>query len=275
MLDAHSPDHAVATLPRSRGNLTLTARSVNGVSAIGRLRTSGATKIAFPRRAGALEAIVVNTSGGLTGGDRFVAEASAGPGSRLVLTTQAAERAYLSRGDLALVSTRLAVAEGATLHWLPQEMILFDGAALERRLVVDLSGEAEFLMVEPVIFGRAAMGETVRHGRFRDRVEINRGLRPLYRDGVDLAGDVEGRLRRGALAAGARAMASVVHVSRRAEGLLATIRRMLPPTAGASLLGPDVLALRLLAPDGFLLRRSLVPILTAMAGTDLPRSWSL
>ena len=70
-------------------------------------------------------------------------------------------------------------------------------------------------------------------------------------------------------------MANVVLIAPEAEARLAQVRALLPATGGASLLAPDMLALRLLAPDGFLLRRALVPILELLKGASLPRSWSL
>ena len=262
--------------PRAQGAMVLSVKpGPRATSAIARLRTSGATKLAFPGRPGPVEAIVINTSGGLTGGDRFMAEAEAQPGSRLTLTTQAAERAYLSRSGAARVSTRLRVGEGAAIHWLPQELILFDGANLERSLEVTLAEGAEFLMVEPVIFGRAAMGETCRDARFLDRVRVTRDARPVYTDAVRLSGAVDDLLHRPAVAGAARAMAAALLVAPRAEALLPRVRDLLPATGGASLLAPDILALRLVAPDGFELRRSLVPVLECLAAAPLPKSWSL
>ena len=70
-------------------------------------------------------------------------------------------------------------------------------------------------------------------------------------------------------------MASAVMVDPRAEAMLPAVRRHLSATGGASLLAPDVLALRLVAEDGFALRQSLVPILEILRGAALPRSWRL
>lgn len=253
----------------------LSTKRAAGRSAIDRFRTSGATKVAFPRRSDTVEAIILNTSGGLTGGDRFDSRAEAGEGSHLTLTTQAAERAYRSTSGAARVSTRLSVSKGAVLHWMPQELIVFDGASLDRRLDVELADGAELLLVEPVVFGRRAMGETALLGTFRDRITLRRNCAPLYRDRIDLSGHLSEKLSRPAVAGGMTALASVVYAGRRAEALLPMVRRLLPITGGASLVAPDVLTLRLLAADGFLLRRSLVPVLECLAKTSLPKSWSL
>lgn len=255
--------------------MRLSAKLSDGGSRIDGLRTSGATKLAFPRGRDALEAIMLNTAGGLTGGDRFETVARAGPGSRLVLTTQAAERAYRSAGGAARVSTCLAAAEGAALHWLPQELILFDGCSLDRRLELDIAGGAEAVLVEPVVFGRRAMGEKSISGTFRDRVTLRRDGEVILRDRVDFAGSISARLARPAVADGMTALAAVYAFGARAGASLHAVRRMLPRTGGASLVAPDLLVIRLLAPDSFLLRRSLVPILECLTADALPKSWRL
>ena len=64
--------------------------------------------------------------------------------------------------DRAEIDVTVKAGAEATVAWLPQETILFNRAALDRRLTVDLATDAGLLLVEPVIFGRQAMGETVR-----------------------------------------------------------------------------------------------------------------
>jgi urease accessory protein len=200
---------------------------------------------------------------------------AAGEGSRLVLTTQAAERAYRAAHGVARMTSEVTVAPGGRLDWLPQELILFEGAALERRFTADLSGDAGLLLVEPVIFGRLAMGEALRAARFRDRIEIRRDGMPLYNDALRLEGDIFAYLDRAAVAGGARAMASLVYVGADAEGLLPFVRSTLPGTGGASLLRPDLLVARVVAPDGFALRKTLLPALDRLSRDALPTSWRL
>lgn len=265
----------VGAVPRSIGSMVLSTKYRKGRTGLDRFRTSGATKVAFPRGNGAVEAIMLNTSGGLTGGDRFDVSAHAGPGSHLVLTTQAAERAYRSQSGAARVGTRLSAAKGATLHWLPQELIVFDGASLERRLDVEASDGAEVVLVEPVVFGRRAMGECAVSGVFRDQITLCRDGSPIYWDRIDLSGSISAHLDRPAIARGMTALASAVYFGPRAEALLPLIRQVLPSTGGASLVAPDLLTIRILAAESFLLRKTLVPVLECLTNTVLPKSWSL
>lgn len=265
---------AIGPTPRTQGTLWLSSKSVGLKSGIDQFRTSGAMKALFPHGE-QLQAIMINTSGGLTGGDQITAEVHAGENSHITLTTQAAERAYRAQSGRAEMHSKLHIDEGASLFWLPQEMILFEGSALNRSLTANLAPSARFLMVEPVIFGRAAMGETLNNIWFRDQIRVWRSGSPLYFDGVELAGNFADRQMQAALTAGAGAMASLLYVAPNAAAHLAFIQASLPETAGASLLQDDVLTIRILAEDSHMLRQSLLPILDRLSEDGLPTSWRL
>ncbi|MFK7879067.1 urease accessory protein UreD [Roseobacter sp.] len=262
--------------PRAIGAARVSSKSHSGRSHIDDLRQSGALKVLFPRSTGRLEAVLINTAGGITGGDAFTISGTAGEGSELTLTTQAAERAYRAQaGQTGQFITQLNVVESARLNWLPQETILYDGCALRRRLDVEVANNARFLMVEPVLFGRRAMGEDVRDMSFDDQISIKHGGTVIYRDGLSLRGNVAAQLDRPAIADGARAMASLVLVAPEAEAHIAPLRAMIGSCGGASLLRPGVLVARLLAGDGFDLRKHLVPVLDHLTNTQLPKCWRL
>jgi urease accessory protein len=267
-----------AVQPRAVGTGRLCVRADStGKTRLRDLRQSGSTKLVFPHsHSQDSEVILVNTAGGITGGDQFDLEISAQTGAQLTLTTQAAERAYRAQpGEIGQVTSRLTVQTGAALKWLPQELILFDRCALNRRLDIALQPGADLLLVEPVVFGRTAMGETLRDVMFRDRITITRAGSPLYLDGMDLCGDATAHLARPAIANGAAAMASVVMVNAGASNHLGAVRALLPETAGASMLAQDVLVIRQLAVDSFELRRSLIPVLELLSHNALPKSWRL
>ncbi len=263
--------------PRALGAVRVSAKCLREASRIDALSMSGSFKLLFPSPAGtALDAVLINTAGGITGGDQFTCEAEAGAGADLSLTTQAAERVYRAVGaNPGRLSTRLSAQAGSRLAWLPQETILFDGAHLKRRLSVDLAEDARFLMVEPLVFGRAAMGEELHNARFDDRVEIRRAGQPIWLDAVRLEGDLAVQMDRSALGRGARAMASLVYAAPDAEALRDKLRALLPETAGASLVRPGLLCARFLAPDSYTLRRSLVPALRLLNQDTIPKPWML
>jgi len=262
--------------PRARGRVALSSKMAGGRSVLSGLRQSGALKVVFPRAGHDLQAILLNTAGGVTGGDRFAFGADVAAETRVSLTTQAAERAYRAQpGETGLVRNTATVGEGGCLHWLPQELILYSGCAIHRCLRIGLAATARLLMVEPVVFGRTAMGETLTAGRFRDRIEVTRAGRPLYRDALHLSGDIAAKLAHPATARGAAAMASALYVAPDAGTVLNDVRRHLGDTGGASLLRPDVLGLRLIAPDSHVLRQHLLPVLDLLSRSTLPVCWRL
>jgi urease accessory protein len=263
--------------PRARGELRLSVKAWAGKTVIRTLRQSGSTKALFPRSgAGPMQAVMINTAGGVTGGDQYSIAARAEPGTHLTLTTQAAERAYRAQpGEIGCITTRLNITDKARLNWLPQETILFQGCALHRTLSVEMAQDAKVLLAEPLVFGRAAMGETLNNATFHDRIEIRRNGALLFLDALRLEGDIAAHLARPAVANGAGAMVTLVYVAKDAEAHLDPLRDLLPDTAGASLLRPDVLVLRALAPDSFVLRQSLVPALNRLTANHLPRCWMI
>ena len=263
--------------PRARGEVRLAVKRSGGRTVLDRLRQQGSSKLLLPRdQAPDRTAVLLNTAGGVTGGDQFDIRAEAGPDTALTLTTQTAERAYRAQpGSVGWVSTHLMGAAGATVHWLPQETILFDGCALSRHLTVDLAEDTTFLAVEPVILGRAAMGETVHDARFTDQWRVRRNGHLIYADALRLHGDIAAQTASPATLNGHRAFASILYAAPDAERHLTPLRALLPDTGGASLIRPGVLAARLTAPDGMTLRRSLIPALEALRGHPLPTVWKM
>lgn len=276
----HQADITPAELsaqPRARGAVQLSTKPTAAGTVLDGFRQSGSFKCLFPgRRHAALDAVLLNTAGGVTGGDQFDVSAHSTSGTTLTLTTQACERAYKAQpGEVGKVTNRLRVDTDARINWLPQETILFNGSALTRRLKVDLAKGASLLMVEPLIFGRPAMGEEVTDLRFRDRIEIRQDGVPLFLDAMTLHGNARDHLARPFGAGGAGAMALVVLVAADAEAHLAPVRDALPAQGGVSLLREDVLVMRLLAEDSFALRQTLLPVLHHLNGGPLPRCWKI
>lgn len=255
----------------------MTTKNLDGRSVLDGFRASGSFKSLFPRAQGAaLDAVLLNTAGGVTGGDRFDFTGEAGADTILTLTTQACERAYKARsGETAHIRNHLRIGDGARINWLPQETILFDECAIDRRLTIDLAPTANLLMVEPLVFGRPAMGETLGAVQLHDRVQIRRQNEILFLDAIRLNGAFADHMALRFTAGGAGAMALIVMVNPRAEALLSPVRALLGPTAGASLLRPDLLVCRIMADNSFALRKTLLPVLQRLTGAPLPRCWMI
>ncbi len=266
---AVTPDLPI--LQRAKG----VGRVAVGSGGLRTLYQDGCAKIRLPRDASAagLEAVLMNTSGGLTGGDRLDWAAQADDGARLRVTTQACEKVYRAREGRAEVGVSLSVGDGARLDWLPQETILFDGGALSRRLNADLASSARLLAVEAVVLGRTAMGETVRAGEIRDRWRIRRDGRLLFAEDLRFSGPIAAVAERAASLGGARAYASLLLVADDAERFLPAVRAALSDRGGASAFEGRLFA-RVTAADGFALRAALLPALEILRdGEPLPRVW--
>jgi urease accessory protein len=258
---------------------SLAVRRVAGRNRVERLYQEGAAKIRMPDvQAGPLEAILINTAGGLTGGDRIVWEIEAAAGASVTVTTQACEKLYRSRSGDARADVRLAAAEAARIAWLPQETIVYDRSRFSRRLEVDLAAGAEALIVEATLFGRLAMGETVTEALFRDRWRVRRSGRLVHGEDLFLGPDLAATLARPATTGGAVAIATLLLVSDEAETLLSQAREIVGEGGGASFWrvgGTGKLLARLVAEDGYGLRKRLAPLVGLLNGqAGLPKIWS-
>jgi urease accessory protein len=279
MYDAGSPSD-VSSLQRARGELNVRIGERDGASVLDRLFQSGCLKARFPRPQvpGWTDIVMLNTSGGIAGGDRLTSGFDLAAGTRATIASQAAERYYRvpDGGDPALVRTRISIGEAAACEWLPQETILFDGGAFDRQLDVELTDSSRFVGVEMLVFGRAAMGERVRTGHIRDAVRMRRAGRLIWHDAVRMDGDIEARLRRPAVANGAGATASLVHAAPEAEQKVDAVRAALdgmPAEGGVS--GWDgMLVVRLLASGAAPLRQAVTAALRVLRDErPLPRVW--
>ena len=259
---------------RAAGRIALAVAAEGGQTRRTRVHEAGSLRIRFPNGgAEGLEGVIVNTGGGMTGGDRFTIEIAVGEGARLVASTAAAEKIYRSRGPDAAMSVTLALAAGARLAWLPQETILFDRARLARRIDIDLAEGATLVMAEAVVFGRAAMDEVVTEGRFVDRWRVRRGGRLIYADTARLDGAIADQLGRAAVANGGIAMATVL-IAPGGEAELVAVRALEQQFIGEVGVSAwnGIAVARLCAKDGAALRHDLIALLAAL-GTDVPRLW--
>ncbi|MGV8840172.1 MAG: urease accessory protein UreD [Bauldia sp.] len=263
-------------LQRARGAARVSFVATPRGTMLGQLFQDGAGKIRLPKTFGpGAEAILINSAGGLTGGDQLSFAVDVGANAEAAITTQACEKVYRSLGGVAEMDVHLGVGPGGRLDWLPQETILFDRAELRRRVDVDLAPRATFLAVEAVIFGRRAMGETVQAGGLHDRWRIRQGGRLVHADDVRMSGAVAALGQRAAVLAGAGAMASLVYIAEDAGRHTDAVRLALGERGGASAWNGKLVA-RVVAEDGLELRRRVIPAIMALrAGRLLPKAWQL
>jgi urease accessory protein len=277
------PTKPLTTIPaslRAKGRLSaIFGPSADGTTRIASLEEGGGYRMRFPRihtpRA-PCEATIINTGGGMAGGDLLSIEVRAAPRSDLLLSTPAAERIYRSLGPNTEINITLRLEAGSRLAWLPQETILFSGARLGRRLDVDMAGSATLILAEATIFGRLAMGEIPGRGLFADRRRIKRDGRLVHAELARLDGHLTKLLARPAIGKGANAVATALMASPDAEDRLDAVRAALEGAAcecGTSA-WDGMLMGRFLAKDPAALRADLVRFLLIVTKGGLPRVWT-
>jgi urease accessory protein len=260
---------------RARGHIAVSVTAADGRTRRKQVEESGSYRIRFPNTDGIeSEAVIVNTAGGVAGGDDFAVSIAARDNARIAVTTAAAEKIYRAIDRPARMNVSLSVTSGAALRWLPQETILFDETRLHRDITVDLDDSAQLLMAEAIVFGRAAMNETVRHGELIDRWRIRRDGRLVFAETLKLDGDVSALLARPAAGKGAVVLATVIMAPGH-DSIVESLRTLFEgfsSEAGVSAWN-GIAVIRLCSDDAAALRRDLVSVLNA-AGGALPRLWT-
>jgi urease accessory protein len=260
---------------RAVGRIALAVEASAGTTRRARVREEGSLRVRCPGPpSGELEAVIVNTAGGVAGGDRFALDVAVAPGARLVVTTAAAEKVYRTLEPAARIDVTIEVGAAASLAWLPQETILFDRARLERRIDIDLAADARLLLAEAIVFGRAGMGEAVDDSRLFDRWRVRRGGQLLHAEAMRLEGAVAAKLAQPAVANGGIALATVLVVpaDEATAALVRTQADRLRGEVGVSAWN-GFAVVRFCAADGAALRHDLIAVLTAVRGVALPRLW--
>ncbi|UFN48147.1 urease accessory protein UreD [Roseomonas sp. OT10] len=263
---------------RSHGTVVLRFGLVGPRTALRHLDQAAPARALFPDpEPGELPvAALVNTAGGLAGGDSLRLSVAVEAGAAATATSPAAEKIYRSLGDTTEVANRLSLGEGALLEWLPQETILFDGARLRRRTEADLAPGARLLAAEMLVFGRAARGERFARGRLLDSWRLRRGGRLLWADALRLDDPAA------ALAApfglhGGGALATLLLAAPDAAAHLPLLREAAGPLGAATLPRDGLLLARWLGP-ATALRAAVGQAIIALRAAEgraprLPRLW--
>jgi len=170
-------------------------------------------RIMFPRTGyrAVEEAVLINTAGGIAGGDQLECSVTALPGASIAVTTQAAEKVYRALYEPARVATRLKAQESAKLAWLPQETIVFNWARLHRTTEIELFSGAELLALEWLVLGRAAHGEVVVGGSITDSWRVKKDGRLIWADSFRITDEIFPHLKTRALLSNCIAIATLIY----------------------------------------------------------------
>jgi len=273
--DTSHQSAAIFDANRARGMVRFDVAGIDGVTRRRELHEAGSLRVRFPSPEDeGLSAVLVNTAGGIAGGDRFDIDIAATCDARLTVTTAAAEKIYRAAGPAAELNVTLKAEGRSHLSWLPQETILFDRARIRRRFEIDLSESASLLLCEIVVFGRIAMGERMQAGEFVDHWRLRRGGRLIFAENIRLDGDIGGKLASSATAKGGVAIGTALIVPGD-EALVERIR------AASDAFGGEVgisawngfAMARFCAQDAARLRADMMAVLGRASGSALPRLW--
>jgi urease accessory protein len=223
------------------------------------------------------EVVFLNTSGGLTSGDRIGFALGLGEGAKAQATTQTAERAYLALEGPARLTVEMQVGAGAELVWAPQETILFEGSDLERRTEIDLGEGASCLLLEMVVLGRRAMGERPREARLTDRRRVTMQGKPLWVEQLRLDEGALAVAEGAAVLRGGAAFATLALCGPGREAAVDALREVPVPdgvTAGISGWNGRCL-MRAVAAEPWPLKLYLGAVLARLTGRPLPRVWQM
>jgi urease accessory protein len=136
-------------------------------------------RVFHPEPNGTAHLYLLHPPGGIAGGDRLEIAIRVHAGARALVTTPAAAKLYRCTGAGSEQRTELHVAADATLEWLPQESIVFDGARAHTATAVHLERGARFAGWEIACLGRTGAGETFKTGHWMQRLAIHQCGQPL------------------------------------------------------------------------------------------------
>lgn len=266
-----------------RAELALGFERRAGRTALARRRHDGplvVQKPLYPEGDAVCHVIVVHPPAGIAGGDELELAARADNDAHTLLTTPGAGKWYRSAGPWARQRLAFDAAAGASIEWLPQETIVFDGALADMDTEVRLAADAVYIGWEVLCLGRTGSGERYVNGECRLRTRLWRDDRLLWFERGRIGGD--GPLARSPAGLGGRSVSGTLLASATAIGteLLAACRAESPASGEAAVTRlPGLLVARYLGDSGEAARhyfarlwRLVRPALTGREAAE-PRIW--
>lgn len=271
---------ALARLARIRvdGGLRLAFHASERGTAAARVAEADGYRVRFPELRGHCEALILNTGGGVAGGDRVAIEIELGDAAVATVSSVAAERVYRAMGEAARMAISLRLGAGANLVFAPQETILYDGADLHRTIEADVATDARLTLADILVLGRTGSGERVRAGRFVDRWRFRRNDKLIHAEATRLDGTIDEHLAAAAVAGGRSVVATLLHVCEDAGDLLDRVRGAIAGgmegTIAAASAFEDRIIVRALGHRSDDVRAVIARAIICVTKRPLPRSWA-
>ena len=135
----------------------------------------------YPEK-GVCHSYIIHPPGGVVGGDVLDIDVDVKENAHALITTPASGKFYNSDGRTAQFNQTLKVAEGATLEWLPQDNIFFEGSRTRLHSQIELDAQAKFIGWEMNCLGRPFSDKPYDLGRCEQKIQIRRQGIPLIID---------------------------------------------------------------------------------------------
>ena len=181
-LAAAKPAHWLA-------ELTLDFDAKNGRSYLAKRQHNGPLviqKTLYPEGDAVCHGIIIHPPGGVAGGDELILNVNVQANASALLTTPGAGKWYKANGTAASQHLQFDLAENASLEWLPQENILFDGSIVHFSADIKLGIDAKYAGWEILCFGRQAKGETWLTGKLKQNLVIKRADKMIWQESAHL-----------------------------------------------------------------------------------------
>ena len=134
----------------------------------------------FYPEGGMCHVYLLHPPGGVVAGDSLLIDVHAASNTEVLITTPAAGKFYRSAGDKALQNVNLQVDEDAVLEWVPQETIIYEGARLASKVIINLEKQARFIGWEILALGRPASSEGFESGEVHLSWQILQNKKLIY-----------------------------------------------------------------------------------------------
>ena len=243
---------------------------------VSRMYQSGSAKLMLPNTySDMMEAVILNTSGGMTDGDIFNIDVQADD-CALTMTTQTAERIYRSGGSRpSKVEINLSVSDKADLHWLPQETIIYNNSKFDRTLTINLSSCSNCLVAETIVLGREAMGENICDCQLIDNWRVFRAGNLFHAESLRLSNEVNKIITAPAGGNGARLLSTILYVGHNLEQAANRVAGLIQQSLSNCALScwDDRLVIRLVSAHSAPARKEIERLLLAIRQQPLPRVW--
>lgn len=131
---------------------------------------SGALRVLRPHHpdsSGQAVFTIINPGGGYLGDDLYEVGYDGGPDSSALLTTQSATKVYRTPQGPARQHQRFALAPGARLEYVPDQLIAYEDARYRQTTDVELAAGSSFFTAEIVTPGWSETGEPFRYQEVR------------------------------------------------------------------------------------------------------------